>query len=131
LAKSARKIHSLIQYYSFPVNWDDRHLLARAMASAFSVARKYPRIGFCYGSNSAPNLSVLNTQLFYGTCKAVPITLNPERERIQRLRDAVGIFKPKITILVPRNRKCFVVISNILQPFVMLYGHLVYFVVIW
>jgi hypothetical protein len=47
------------------------------------------------------------------------------------------IFKPKIPIWVylggPWNGKCwyFLVIWNILQPFVISYGHLVHFVVIW
>jgi hypothetical protein len=47
--------------YSFwvhhPVNQDDRHLLAHAMASDFSVAWQFllkRTIFFCFGSNSIP-----------------------------------------------------------------------------
>jgi hypothetical protein len=39
-----------------PVNWDDRHLLARAMASKFTVTWQFSQREqfFCYGSNSTP-----------------------------------------------------------------------------
>jgi hypothetical protein len=40
-----------------PVNRDDRHLLALAMASDFTVALQYSQreqLFFCYGSNSTP-----------------------------------------------------------------------------
>jgi hypothetical protein len=44
----------------FFVHWDDQHLLARAMASNFSVAwqclSKRTISFFCYGSNSTPKL---------------------------------------------------------------------------
>jgi hypothetical protein len=51
-------------YYSFrvhhPVNWDDRHLPARAMASDFSVTWLFSQreqLVFHYGSNSMPYLT--------------------------------------------------------------------------
>jgi hypothetical protein len=40
------------------VNRDDRHLLAHAMASGFTVAWQYSQreqLFFCYGSNSMPD----------------------------------------------------------------------------
>jgi hypothetical protein len=49
--------------YSFlvhhPVNWDDRYLLAHAMASDFSVAWQFSQreqlfLFFCNGSNFTP-----------------------------------------------------------------------------
>jgi hypothetical protein len=52
---------SIFSDYSFwvhhPINWDDRHLLAQAKASDFSVAYLFFSkriIVFCYGSNSTP-----------------------------------------------------------------------------
>jgi hypothetical protein len=52
---------SIFSHYSFfvhhPVNRDDRHLLALAMASGFSVTRQFSqreKLVFRYGSNSKP-----------------------------------------------------------------------------
>jgi hypothetical protein len=56
-------LHSIFSDYSFRVhhlvNQDNRQLLAHAMASDFSVAWKClskRTIGFCYGSNSTPEI---------------------------------------------------------------------------
>jgi hypothetical protein len=51
--------HSFCVHY--PVNRDDRHLLAHAMVSDFSVARQFSQreqLFFCYGSKSMPKLKV-------------------------------------------------------------------------